>query len=45
MDVSKLFRERYGRDSQMFQSAGVNLELAEYSRVAVIEVDYPTVNN
>jgi hypothetical protein len=43
MDVSKLFRERYERDSEGLPRD--TLELAEYSRVAVSEVDYPTGNN
>lgn len=45
LDVSKLFRERYEKDSDGLPPGRDTLELAEYSRVAVSEVDYPTGNN
>lgn len=45
MDVSKVFRDRYGRESELQETPRDTLELAEYSRVAVSEVDFPTGSN
>ena len=45
MDVSKVFRDRYGRESELPDQPRDTLELAEYSRVAVSEVDYPIGSN